>query len=285
MASPPLYRQHSSERGSSIHYTLYGNRNGRPVVLLHGLGGSGETFTALLPYLPAECNTISVDFEGFGKTPFQRTDSKLSVDQYVADVDDLIQALQLHDRSNDSGAGEGSITFIGHSLGSVVALKYAAKRPKTIAGLCLLGVGRSAAHIPAARDRMQGMASKVRKEGIGAAAELAMQTNFPVDASHAEREEVRKAVQESDPEAYAQVCEAMVDASHKDPDYSAIKCPTMFIVGADDTISPPARSQDVAKLMGGPCTIRIVNSGHQPIISDLPKTGEAVRGFLGSLLG
>ena len=91
----------------------------------------------------------------------------------------------------------------------------------------------------------------------------------------AAREEVRQAVEASDPEGYAQVCEAMVDASHLDPDYSAIVCPAMFISGQDDAISPPSRAQELAQLLGGDASVRVVKGGHQPILSDLEATSQA----------
>ncbi|OQD84847.1 hypothetical protein PENANT_c011G05551 [Penicillium antarcticum] len=71
------------------------------------------------------------------------------------------------------------IILIGHSLGAIVSMHYASRHPSQIRGLVLLGAGRSIAHIPAARERMLGMAAKTREEGIQAAADMAASSNFP----------------------------------------------------------------------------------------------------------
>ena len=81
----------------------------------------------------------------------------------------------------------------------------------------------------------------------------------------------------SDPEAYARTCEAMVDPAHQDPDYSAVTCPTVLIAGKCDVISPPSRSEELALLLGSKKVLfRCVRGGHQPILSDLEGTREAI---------
>jgi pimeloyl-ACP methyl ester carboxylesterase len=120
-------------------------------------------------------------------------------------------------------------------------MHYTAKAPQNVAGLFLLGPGQSAAHIPAVRQRMLDTATNARKQGIAFAAEQAAQTNFPSDDQRPVNPEHRSllkyTVAMSDPEGYAQTCEALVGLDHKDPDYSKIKCPTVFIAGDLDTIS------------------------------------------------
>lgn len=265
-----------SQRGSKIHYTSTGNATGPLLIALHGLGGSTETFIPLIPYLPLhKYNIICVDFEGFGKSVW--TNSDVSVSRYVSDVDELISHLQgptLH--ADEWGPWQQPVIIIGHSLGSIVALHYAAKKPNNVARLALLGVGRSAAHIEAARQRMLGMAAKVRAEGIGAAAEMAMITNFPKDTPEETKIAVRDAVAASNPEAYARTCEAMVSPDHDDPDYSKIACPTVFITGDQDMISPPERAREVSGLVRGPTAVSIVKGGHQPILSDVQGVSRAL---------
>ena len=269
------------QTGTQTHYTSTGNKTGPLLIALHGLGGSTETFAPLIPHLPLhKYNVICVDFEGFGKSVW--TNSHISVPRYVADLDELVSHLQgptLH--ADEWGPWQQPVIIIGHSLGSIVALHYAAKKPSNVARLALLGVGRSAAHIEAARQRMLGMAAKVRAEGIGAAAEMAMITNFPKDSPEELKHIVRDAVAASNPEAYARTCEAMVDAGHVDPDYSQIACPTVFITGDQDMISPPERAKDVSSLVGGPTKVIIVKAGHQPILSDLESTSRAISDLFG----
>ncbi|EMC96148.1 hypothetical protein BAUCODRAFT_575829 [Baudoinia panamericana UAMH 10762] len=269
---------HTTTSGAAIHYTESGKRTGQIVLLLHGLGGSTRTFEPLLPHLPTEqYRTIGVDFEGFGNSPLSNT--VISVQRYVSDVDDLLASLQGYDsHEGRDKTDEQSPVIIGHSLGSIVALQYASMHPNSVSGLGLLGVGRSASHIPAARERMLALAKKVREEGIHAAADTAVVSNFGVSEkpSPEAKQAVREAVATSNPDAYAMTCEAIVSPSHIDPDYSKISCPAVFVSGREDRLSPPERAQELSRMLGGPTAVYVVEGGHQPILSDLRSTARAM---------
>ena len=88
----------------------------------------------------------------------------------------------------------------------------------------------------------------------------------------------------ADPEAYAQTCEAIVDSSHKDPQYQAITCPIVFVAGDKDMISPVQRSQDLSILLGGRSWVHVVKSGHQPILEDLPGVEKAVQQLMEAII-
>jgi pimeloyl-ACP methyl ester carboxylesterase len=51
-------------------------------------------------------------------------------------------------------------------------------------------------------------------------------------------------------EGYAATCEAVCGETHVDPDYAAIQCPTVLIVGAQDDISRLSRSEELNSLIG-----------------------------------
>lgn len=164
-------------------------------------------------------------------------------------------------------------------------MHFAAQHPSVVAGLILLGSARSASHIPAVKERMLGMASNTRKNGIEWAAELASKSNFPPpdkrQVDDVVRSEVYKAVAGSNTEAYALTCEMMVNDEHKDPEYSNITCPTVLVAGDLDVISPVERSTAIAKLLGSkPCWVEVVMSGHQPILEDLEGVAGAVERLL-----
>jgi 3-oxoadipate enol-lactonase len=279
MSSTSTSQRYITENGTKTHYDSQGPDTGGLIVLLHGLGGSTRTFEPLLPLLPSQAHQIlTVDFEGFGRTPLTDPSVPLSVERYVADLDDLITHVQGDRKCQAQNLPPRPVIFVGHSLGSIVALHYAAKRPSEVRGLALVGVGRSASHIPAVRDRMLALATTLRDRGISAAADIASSSNFPAgdETTAGMRREVQQTVESSDPEAYAQMCEAMVSSSHQDPDYAAVTCPVAFISGIDDTISPPSRAEGLVPLLGGAGTVDMVRGGHQPILSDLKGTHQAI---------
>lgn len=274
--------------GYKIHYTTSGDPSGQLVICMHGLGGSTATFDAFVPLLPSTYQVVSVDFPGFGQSPLPTGPNapKISVADHVANLHHLVASLQAAAPTEDSTAATKPVLLVGHSLGAVVSLQAAAATTTKFGGLLLLGPGRAGSRIPPARKAMLDMAALVRTEGIGAAATKAAQvTNFYADTPErtvpAElKQAVYDAVAASDPEGYAQTCEAIVADEHVDPDYGAIKCPVVFVAGDKDMISPVSRSEDLAKLVGGPTEVQIVRSGHQPILEDLEGVKLALSIFL-----
>ncbi|KAF1969460.1 alpha/beta-hydrolase [Bimuria novae-zelandiae CBS 107.79] len=274
---------YTAESGAKLHYKQTGAESGPLIVCLHGLGGSTETYTPLLPLLPSKYRIILLDFPGFGQSSLPTTEKSLSINGHVSDVDEFIA----HVQGSSDDAGKTKIILFGHSLGTAVAMHYAAKRPENVAGLVLFTSIQSAAHIPAARERMLGLAAGTRKHGIAFAAEMAAKSNFPADELRPInpnlRQAVAKAVALSDSEGYAQTCEAVVGLDHKDPDYSRITAPTMLVAGDLDTLSPIAKSQTLSELIAGKSWVEVVKSGHQPILEDTSAVAAAVNKLLQSI--
>lgn len=283
MSTPtPASSFFTTPSGTQLHYLQTGTPSGQTLICLHGIGGSTSTFTPLLPFLPQTLNIILVDFPGHGKTPLPKT-QPLSIAGHVNDLHHLITSLQT------SSPEAQKVILIGHSLGAAVALHYTAQNHELVAGLALLGVVRAISHIPAARQRMLDLAKNTRENGIGFAADVASKTNFYEDeadrkADPAAREAVRSAVAASDPEGYAQTCEAVADFGHKDPEYEAIKCPAVFVAGDKDIISPVDRSEGLSKCLGGKTWVEVVKSGHQQVLEDSEGVGRAVKGLLDQML-
>ncbi|CAK7563735.1 MAG: hypothetical protein SEPTF4163_001611 [Sporothrix epigloea] len=281
-----MSRFNDTPLGYKIHYSSAGDPTGQLIFCLHGLGGSTNTFTTLVPLLDAYFCIISVDFPGFGQSPRPNGPNarRISIADHVAILHHLVTSLQ-GAATPESAAATKPVLLIGHSLGAMVALHYAAAYPAIVGGALLLGPGRAGGRIPPARKAMLDLAALVRSDGIEAAATKASQvTNFYADTpdrtvSLQLKRAVYGAVVASDPEAYAQTCEAMVADDYMDPDYKEIKCPAVFVAGDKDMISPVPRSEDMVKLVTGPTEVVVVRSGHQPILEDLPGVVRAISIF------
>ncbi|KEF52012.1 uncharacterized protein A1O9_12002 [Exophiala aquamarina CBS 119918] len=283
-------RTHLTLNGTNIHYLSSGKQQGYLAVLLHGLGASAEAFRLLTPSIPPIYHTISVDIEGFGKTPLN-PEKPLSFARYVSDLHDVITHIQENSATpatngtSNSSNGNAAVLLIGHSLGSIISLHYAARYPTEVAGLLLLGVGRSVSGIPPAQQRMRDLAAISRQNGTVAAADIAVQSNFPADRENQDVHvaEVRQAVSSCSSEAYAATAEVVASDDHLDPDYGLIKCPAVFVAGDKDMISPPQRSIDISNLLGGSTEVLVVTSGHQMIMQDLQGVKKALSALISKL--
>ena len=93
----------------------------RPVVLLHGTGGSAEAnFWSIFPMLAFTRRVIAFDFA----TP----DPNVTIDDYRRQAAEVIARL----------APAGPVDLVGYSLGAVVAASLAGRRPDLVASLVLV---------------------------------------------------------------------------------------------------------------------------------------------------
>lgn len=101
--------------------------SGEPLVLLHGLGTSGDTWSPLLKRLkPTRWHTIAPDLLGFGESP--RPDwSKYSVQDHARSVIATLNTLGIRE----------PVTIVGHSMGCLVAAHIAAKYPRRVKRMVL----------------------------------------------------------------------------------------------------------------------------------------------------
>jgi N-formylmaleamate deformylase len=90
--------------------------NGRPLVLLHGIGSSHTTWWPVIDPLARHFRLIAPDWRGHGAS--DKPDLGYLVEDYAADLDGLLRGLGL-DRP----------LVLGHSLGGTVALHWASNHP------------------------------------------------------------------------------------------------------------------------------------------------------------
>jgi pimeloyl-ACP methyl ester carboxylesterase len=97
-----------------IHYVDYGE--GPALLLIHGMAGSWQTWLANISELGQHYRVIAVDLPGFGGSESLPAGSEF--DAYGQMLEGLLDELGLQ-----------SVAVIGHSLGGLVALTFAASVP------------------------------------------------------------------------------------------------------------------------------------------------------------
>lgn len=99
--------------------------SGEALVLLHGIESSASYWQNLVPALAEHRRVITIDLLGFGRSPKPKNIA-YSLDDQVLWLDRTLETLQVT-----------KITLAGHSLGSLVALAYAAKHPQKVLSVTL----------------------------------------------------------------------------------------------------------------------------------------------------
>ncbi len=110
--------------GGPTHAVDFGG-NGEPLLLVHGLGGSVANWTDLGPRLRSVGRVLAVDLPGFGRTP--PAGRSAHIDHQQAFLARFIAAV----------IGEPA-TLVGNSMGGLIAMLEAARRPEQVKRLALL---------------------------------------------------------------------------------------------------------------------------------------------------
>lgn len=113
-------------RGPLLH--VAGDVGSGPVVILiHGIASSSVAFEYLVPLLEDRHRVISIDLLGFGESPAPH-DAEYTLEEHVAAVNRTIQSLGLR----------APFVLVGHSMGGLIATRFAALYPRRLVKLVLV---------------------------------------------------------------------------------------------------------------------------------------------------
>lgn len=242
--------------------------SGDSVLMIHGLGGTSNFWTPLLPAL-AHFRAIRPDLPGSGRS--HRVEGPLSIDRFVRALMRVCGA-----------AGVERAHVVAHSMGTIIAFHLAALEPKLVRSLALFGP--LTAPPDANRSPIRARGAKARSEG-----EAGMQQIADAIVQTATSAETRKrrpvavaAVRESlmrqSPEGYARSCEALSDA--QPADMAKIACPALLITGDEDAISPPQAVRAIGDRIPGARVEVLSRCGHWTTFEKPDECNELLKRFL-----
>lgn len=102
--------------------------SGPPVLLIHGIGDSADSWRDVIPALAAHHTVIVPDLLGHGDSDKPRADYSLAA--YANAMRDLLSVLDIP-----------RVSVVGHSLGGGVAMQFAYQFPELCARLVLVSTG------------------------------------------------------------------------------------------------------------------------------------------------
>tara|TARA_Y100001970_G_scaffold208856_1_gene254600 strand:+ start:6166 stop:6951 length:786 start_codon:yes stop_codon:yes gene_type:complete len=237
---------------------------GDPILMIHGLGGTGNAWGPQCSVLAKTNKVIRPDLEGSGRSPLR---GKLSITSFVKDMFALMDKLEIK-----------SAHLVGHSLGTIICAHMAAKYPSRVKSLVLLGPVEEPPE--AARNAIMDRAKIARKEGMAPIAEALIQasiSNETRSSNPAATAFISELLMRQDAEGYARTCEALASATAAK--FSAIKCKTLLITGNEDAVAPPKSALAMSKKMKKTSLILLSGCGHWTPIEKPELVNDAILNF------
>jgi 3-oxoadipate enol-lactonase len=109
-----------------LHYEITGQ--GKPLLLIHGLGSSGRDWQPQIDFFSRRYQVIVYDVRGHGRS--SRPPGPYSIGLFAADTAKLINALEI-----------SPVHLVGLSLGGMIAFQFAVDYPQHLQSMTVINVG------------------------------------------------------------------------------------------------------------------------------------------------
>ena len=253
----------ASRTANGVVFDIDGD--GAPVVLIHGLGGSSNTWQPLMPVL-RNFAVYRPDMPGSARSPVPAEPQSIAslAEAIVGGLKEL---------------GVSSAHFGGHSLGTLVCQHIAVHMPQCVRSLSLFGALTEPPE--AARNGLVGRAAAARAGTLDAIADQII-ANTLSPRTHAEKPAavafVRESVMRQPAEGYAKSCEALSKA-HAFP-VERIEVPVLLVAGDTDPVAPPSMARALNDKMPKASMVLLEGSGHWIPIEKAQESCRLIAEFL-----
>jgi pimeloyl-ACP methyl ester carboxylesterase len=244
--------------------------HGPAVLAIHGLGGGAYFFGEFAALMRDEHRIAAIDLPGTGRSA---TSSPYSMDTWVADLGDLVA------RQFDQ-----PIVLLGHSMGTIVALKAWAAWPERIRALIFVG-GLPRVR-PPIHERLSARLETLRTAStlVGWGAKISPGVfspdtirNRPGTVAIFER-----MLEQQPLETYVRCCRILLESTADDV-VATMTAPSLAVTGEDDQYAPPdAVAAFAQRLPRRPELAVLSQCGHLPFLEQPAEFAGVVKTFLRS---
>jgi 3-oxoadipate enol-lactonase len=253
--------------GGELAYDVRGS--GPTLLLLHAFPLGMAMWEPQVRDLQDTHRVVRFDARGFGASP--PGEGLLSMERIAEDAVALLDHL-----------GLPQAAVCGLSMGGYAAFALYRRHPGRVRALVLADT-RAAADSEEAKKGRADLAQKVRRQGSEAAAE-AFLPKLLGDTTRRERPEIVTRVRDMILANPARgICDALAGlAARADATdlLREIRVPTLFLVGEEDAVSPPAEMQKMHEQVPGSSFVKLGRAGHLSNLEDPPAFSRPLREFL-----
>src|SRR5215212_10068705 len=252
--------------GASLYYEQHGD--GPPLVFAHGIGGNHLSWWQQVPHFRERYRCITFDHPGFLHSGVATGEHS-----FVDSLTGLLDAL-----------GHDSVTLVAQSMGGSTCFGFALRSPQRVQALVMADTvfpldlpefGRLRAGVPEQREALSA-------RGIHPATGERMATEQP--AMHFLYEQISALNGGRWSPANPPPGARLVPRVGRD-DLRAYTVPTLFIIGEEDVVMPPAVVECGAAAVPGARVVRVPKAGHSVYFERPVEFNRTVDEFLASVSG
>ena len=270
-------RHKTADLDGPVHYLDFGG-TGKPLLMVHGLGGSALNWMAVGPDIAASYHAFAIDLAGFGQTPLFRRSAAVGANAEL--VHSFIEQV----------IGE-PVLIMGNSMGGHISILEAAQHPTWVDAMILVDPAIPGVHVRRPEPAFLGTMAALSIPGLAeilldrrarllgpeglVKQTLAIVCADPLRVAPAVVEAHNRLTIERD-KLGRQNGRAFLQASRSiglrmaDPRFwsrvAKVQCPTLVIHGSLDRLIPLAVAKDVARRRPD-WTLEILEGvGHVPMM-------------------
>jgi 3-oxoadipate enol-lactonase len=254
--------------GTRLHYQ--DTEHGKDVVLLlHAFPLHSGMWARQIAALAPRHRVIAPDYPGLGKTP--PNPEPTTMEALAGQVLGLLAAARVE-----------RAAVVGLSMGGYLAFELYRQRPGLFRGLALCDT-RAGADTPEGAAGRETFARNAVEKGLHWVADEMTPKLLKPQPDPAAVREVRSLIGQGTPAGVAAAQRGMARRPDSGPTLATIACPTLVVVGAEDTLTPPPEAEKMAAGIKRARLVTIPGAGHLPCLENAPAFNQALLEFAGGL--
>ena len=230
------------------------------LVLIHGAGGSSQTFLHQLRRLDRTMNVVALELPGHGSTPGPGRDT---ISGYAHWVEKSFSSFPI-----------GSFFLGGHSMGGAIALELALQSWSRIKGLILIATG---AELPVSAKILEGLARDPEPTLA-----LINKWCFPPDTDPLLIQQSLELLRQTPIQVIYNDFQAC-NRFDRLENVSTIALPTLILVGDRDVMTPPAFSEVLQREILNSKLALVPGAGHLVMLEKPREVNQALETFVTEL--
>ncbi len=253
--------------GVKLAYRDLGQRHPQTLLVIHGFPFDHRMWQAQLAGLSNDVRVIAPDLRGAGAS--EVPPGPYSMDQYADDLVALLDHLDV-----------AQAVIAGLSMGGYIAFALWRRHPERVRALALLDTRAEPDSAQGREARNKAIASVQQGSAAAYADEMAPKLLTPDNLADPRiHDRVREMMAAQPTGGIVAALGAMRDRPDSRPTLPTITVPTLVIVGAQDTLTPPADAEALAAGIPNARVEIIPQAGHLSPLENPRRVNPLLRGF------